>query len=140
MKKLLFSLLLVLTITSQGFGENLESIKGGVIIKKNLSLKSIKESMKKQKRKLKKYNIKIVIDPKFNCKSLGFKKKELFSSGVMYGTKRQDGGIDIGGKGAFVAYKYLRYIKKAKECKELSYTKKYNPQTFGEHTVALIFK
>ena len=121
---------------------NLKDIKG-MTIKRNFSMASIKESMKKQKKKMQKYGITVVVDPKFDCKSIGFGKKDLFASGTMYGSYQKDGSIMIGGSsptGDFKAYSYVRYIKNDKECKELSYTKKFHPDTYGKHSIALLFK
>lgn len=101
---------------------------------------SIKESMRKQKKKIQEYGITVVVDPKFDCKSIGYSNKDLFATGTMYGTKLKDGGIKIGGTGDFKAYSYVRYIKNEKECKELNYTKQYHPDTYGKHSVALLFK
>lgn len=118
---------------------SLKHIKG-VKIKRNLSLVSIKKSMQTQKEKLKKYGITLVVDPKFDCKSIGFGKKDLFASGTMYGTTLKNGDISISGKGDFKAYSYVRYIKGDKECTDTTYTKKYDPKVYGTHSIAMIFK
>ena len=105
-------------------------------IEYNLSESVINKSMKK----IKEHGLKAIVDPKFNCKSIGYSKDDIFASGTMYGTNRKDGGIDISGTGDFKAYSYIRYIKDDKECIEKSYTKEYDPNRYGEHSIAILFK
>ncbi len=120
-------------------GITLKNIKG-VKIKRNLSMASIKKSMQRQKEKMKKYGITVVVDPKFDCESIGFSKKDLFASGTMYGTTLKNGDISISGKGEFKAYSYRRYVKGNKECTDTTYTKKYDPEVYGRHSIAMVFK
>lgn len=117
----------------------LKDIKG-VKIKRNLSMANIKKSMQTQKEKLKKYGITLVVDPKFDCESIGFSKKDLFAKGTMYGTTLKNGDISISGKGDFKAYNYVRYVKGDKECTDTTYTKKYDPEVYGKHSIAMVFK
>ena len=107
-----------------------------VRIQSNLSEAIIKKSMKN----IKAHGLQAVVDPKFDCKSIGYSSKDIVASGTMYGTNRKDGGIDISGTGDFKAYSYARYVKNGKECREKSYTKAYEPDRFGKHSMAVLFK
>ena len=107
-----------------------------VRIQSNLSKAIIKKSM----RKIKANGLTAVVDPKFDCKSIGYSSKDVVASGTMYGTNRKDGGIDISGTGDFKAYSYARYAKNGKECREKSYTKAYDPDRYGKHSMAVLFK
>lgn len=114
------------------------SIKGfqEIRIVKNLSLKAAKKSIKQ----IEAAGYTAILNPKFNCKSVGFWKKDLFASGTMYGTNRKDGGIDISGEGDFKAYTYVRYKKGDKECRETTYTKEYDLDRYGKYTIAMVYK
>ncbi len=79
-----------------------------------------------------------VANPNFNCKDAGFNKRDLFSSGTMYGTLRKDGALNISGVGDFKAYSYKKYIKGERRCTETNYTKKYNENKFGKYSYALV--
>jgi hypothetical protein len=79
-----------------------------------------------------------VANPNFNCTDAGFNKRDLFSSGTMYGTLRKDGALNISGVGDFKAYSYKNYIKGERRCKEVNYTKKYNGNKFGKYSYALV--
>ena len=105
-------------------------------IEKHLSEAIIKKSMQK----IKANGLTPVVDPKFDCKSIGYSSKDVVASGTMYGTNRKDGGIDISGTGDFKAYSYARYAKNGKECREKSYTKAYDPDRYGKHSMAVLFK
>ena len=107
-----------------------------VRIQSNLSEAIIKKSMKN----IKAHGLQAIVDPKFDCKSIGYSSKDVVASGTMYGTNRKDGGIDISGTGDFKAYSYARYVKNGKECREKSYTKAYDPDRFGKHSMAVLFK
>ena len=107
-----------------------------VRIQSNLSEAIIKKSMKKMKAN----GFTAVVDPKFDCKSIGYSSKDVVASGTMYGTNRNDGGIDISGTGDFKAYRYARYAKNGKVCREKSYTKAYDPDRYGKHSMAVLFK
>ena len=104
-------------------------------IERNLSDAIVQKSMNK----IQAYGLKAVLDPKFDCKSLGYTDKDIIASGTMYGTNRKDGGIDISGVGDFKAYSYVRYAKDGKECREKNYTKEYDPSRYGKHSIAIIF-
>ena len=114
------------------------SIKGfqEIRIVTNISLEVAKKSIKK----IEASGYIAVLDPKFSCKSVGFGKKDLFASGTMYGTNRKDGGIDISGEGDFKAYTYVRYKKGDKECRETTYTKEYDLDRYGKHSMAMVYK
>ena len=107
-----------------------------VRIQSNLSKAIIKKSMQK----IKANGLTAVVDPKFDCKSIGYSSKDVVASGTMYGTNRKDGGINISGTGDFKAYSYARYAKNGKECREKSYTKAYDPDRYGKHSIAILFK
>ena len=105
-------------------------------IERNLSKATIDKSLQK----LKTYGIEAVVNPKFDCKSIGYSSKDLVASGTMYGTNRKDGGIDISGTGDFKAYSYARYEKNGKTCREKTYTKAYDPDRYGKYSMAAFFK
>ncbi len=107
-----------------------------VRIQSNLSEAIIKKSMKN----IKAHGLQAVVDPKFDCKSIGYSSKDVVASGTMYGTNRKDGSLEVGGTGDFKAYSYARYAKNGKECREKSYTKAYDPDRYGTHSMAVLFK
>ncbi|WP_294955319.1 hypothetical protein [Sulfurovum sp.] len=104
-------------------------------IAKHLSEAMVKKSMKQAKT----HGLRIIVDPKFNCKSIGYSTKDVVASGTMYGTNRKDGGLNIGGTGDFKAYTYARYMKNGKVCREKDYTKAYDPEHYGQHSIAALF-
>jgi len=104
-------------------------------IAKHLSEAMIKKSMKQAKT----HGFRVIVDPKFDCKSIGYSTKDVVASGTMYGTNRKDGSIDISGTGDFKAYSYARYMKNGKVCREKSYTKAYDPEHYGKHSIAALF-
>ena len=104
-------------------------------IQRHLSEAMVKKSIKEAKA----YGFKVVVDPKFDCKSIGYRTKDVVASGTMYGTNRKDGSLAIGGKGDFKAYSYARYMKNGKVCREKSYTKAYDPERYGQHSIAALF-
>ena len=114
--------------------KNLQSYKE-IRIQHNLSMEIIQKSMQK----IKANGLKAVVDPKFDCKSIGYSSKDLAASGTMYGTNRKDGGINISGTGDFKAYSYARYEKNGKTCREKSFTKAYDPDRYGKHSIAILF-
>jgi hypothetical protein len=97
-------------------------------------LKKVEASAKKRD------GILFVANPAFNCRSAGFTKADLIASGVMYGTKRKDGSVDIKGVGDFKAYSYKRYMHGERQCKEVSYTQKFNEGKYGTLSYAIIVK
>ncbi len=107
-----------------------------VRIQSNLSKAIINKSMKN----IKAHGLQAVVDPKFDCKSIGYSSKDIVTSGTMYGTNRKDGGIEISGTGDFKAYSYVRYAKNGKVCREKSYTKAYDPDHYGKHSLAVLFQ
>jgi len=111
-------------------------IKSATFIKieKGVSKSFINKIQTKAKQK----NIPIVINPKFSCLDAGFTKKDIFAQGKMYGKNRPDGSLEVSGKGDFVAYTYIRYITKKRECRETTYTKEYDPDRFGSQSYAII--
>ena len=114
--------------------KNLQSYQE-IRIQRNLSMAIIQKSMQK----IKANGLKAVVDPKFDCKSIGYSSKDLAASGTMYGTNRKDGGINISGTGDFKAYSYARYEKNGKTCREKSFTKAYDPDRYGKHSIAILF-
>jgi len=136
MKKLLIATVVATLVSGSLLASNIPDIKKALFIKieKNVSNTFIGNMKKKAKQK----KIPMVINPKFTCTDAGFKQKDLFAQGTMYGTNRADGSIEINGKGAFKAYRYKRYIQGKRECRETSYTKKYDPERFGNQSYAVI--
>ena len=113
------------------------NIKTAVVIeiKKGYSKKYIKKVENNAEGRK---GIVFIANPNFNCTDAGFKKRDLFSSGTMYGTLRKDGALNISGVGDFKAYSYKTYLKGERRCTEINYTKKYNGNKFGKYSYALV--
>ncbi len=135
-KRAIVAMAIALSGTSMLFADekNLQNYQE-IRIQRNLSMAIIQKSMQK----IKASGLKAVVDPKFDCKSIGYSNKDLAASGTMYGTNRKDGGINISGTGDFKAYTYARYEKNGKACREKSFTKAYDPQRYGKHSIAILF-
>ena len=130
------SVLIMMLLTGSLLASNMPDIKKAFFIKieKNVSKSFIGNMKKKAIQK----SIPMVINPKFTCDDAGFKQKDLFAHGTMYGTNRADGSINISGEGDFKAYTYKRYIQGKRECREKSYTKKFDSEHFGSESYAVI--
>jgi len=111
---------------------NISDIKNADFIKieKNVSKNFATKIEKKAKQK----GIDLILNPKLGCLDFGFSKKDIFAQGVMMGTNRSDGSLEVGGTGDFEAYSYIRYQKGNKECIETTYTKEYDPNRYGEYS------
>jgi hypothetical protein len=103
-------------------------------IEKNVSSGFIKKMQQKASQR----KIPLLINPKFSCITAGFGKKDLFASGTMYGTNNPDGSLRVSGEGDFKAYRYVRYKKGKRECRQTSYTKAYDPKRYGKESYAVI--
>jgi len=128
--------LLLVTLSGALLASGILDIKSASFIKieKGVSKSFINKMQKKAKQK----NIPMVVNPKFSCLDAGFTKKDIFAQGKMYGKNRADGSLEVGGKGDFVAYTYIRYVTKKRECRETTYTKEYDPERFGTQSYAVI--
>jgi len=128
--------LLLVTLSGALLALDTPDIKSASFIKieKGVSESFINKIQKKAKQK----NIPMVVNPKFSCLDAGFTKKDIFAQGKMYGKERADGSLEVSGKGDFVAYSYIRYVTKKRECRETAYTKEYDPERFGTQSYAVI--
>jgi len=135
MKKRIIILITVLLVGSL-FASEVPDIKKAFFVKIEKGVSKI--FIKKMQQKAKQKHIPMVINPKFKCVDAGFKQKDLFAKGTMYGTNRSDGSITISGEGDFKAYVYTRYKQGKRECREKSYTKKYDTERFGNQSYAVI--
>jgi len=133
------SLWILVALSGALLAANNPDIKSASFIKieKEVSKSFIKKMQAKAKQR-KMPNVSMVINPKFTCLDAGFTKKDLFAQGTMYGKNRPDGSLEVSGKGDFKAYTYKRYIHKKRECRETTYTKKYDPDRFGSQSYAVM--
>lgn len=92
----------------------------------------------KMQAKAKQQNITMITNPEFSCLDAGFTRNDVFAEGTMFGTNRPDASLEISGIGDFKAYDYKRYIKGNRECREITYTKQYDPDRFGDQSFAVI--
>jgi len=90
-----------------------------ITIEKNISAKEIKA----YKRDGKEMGIVVIENPKFSCLTVGYSKAELFEKGTLYGTKDKNGNVQVGSKGDFKVYSFVKYFKEGHFCVEKTYEK-----------------
>lgn len=121
MKKITLSVLLIGLITLLGasevkkYGDKYRSIT----IEKNISSSEIKA----YKRDGKKLGIKVIENPTFSCLTVGYTKTNFFEKGTLYGKKDKAGNIEVGERGDFKVYSFIKYFKDGHFCVETTYKK-----------------
>jgi len=103
-----------------------------ITIEKNISVKEIKT----YKRDGKELGIKVIENPKFSCLTVGYSKAELVEKGTLYGTKDKDGNVQVGSKGDFKVYSFIKYFKDGHFCVEKTYEK--DASHYGKGKVATL--
>ena len=135
MKKIMLSILLVASaVISATAAEGIVNGKSykSITIEKNISATEIKA----YNRDAKDMGVKVIENPKFTCLKTGYTKENLFEKGTLYGKKNKDGNIEVGQKGDFKVYTFIKYFKNGHFCVETTYEK--GDDRYGKSTVATL--
>ena len=103
-----------------------------VTIEKNISTSEIKA----YKRDGKEMGIKVIENPTFSCLTAGYSKANLFEKGTLYGKKDKAGNVQVGQKGDFKVYSFIKYFKEGHFCVEKTYEK--GDKRYGKGTVSTL--
>ena len=103
-----------------------------VTIEKNISSSEIKA----YQRDGKEMGIKVIEDPTFSCMTVGYSKANLFEKGTLYGKNDKSGNVQVGQKGDFKVYSFIKYFKDGHFCIETTYEK--DDKRYGKGTVATL--
>ena len=128
------SLLVVAIVSTLGAAEGTVAGKNyrSITIEKHISDTEIKAYIRDGKE----MGIKVVKNPNFTCLKAGYKKVNLLEKGTLYGTKMKDGNTNVGQKGDFKVYSFVKYFKNGHFCVETSYEK--GDSRYGKGTVATL--
>ncbi len=102
---------------------------------------SIEKNVSKQERAAyvrdgKDMGLKVIDNPKFSCTDVGYLKSNLLEEGALYGTKRKDGNVEVGQKGDFKVYSFVKYFKDGAFCVEKTYAK--GDARYGKGSIAML--
>jgi len=136
MKKMTPYLAGMIVLSSAGMVQASEKIDAkhyrSITLEKNISAKEIKA----YKHDGEEMGIRVIENPKFSCLTVGYSKAELFEKGTLYGKKDKNGNVQVGNKGDFKVYSFIKYFKNGHFCVEKTYEKA--DSRYGKGNVATL--